>query len=63
MGCLYGVGRRYSGHEISYLSVRLGAVGYMSGPCCYQAMSKLITVKSMVGVMFRISVLCKYTEV
>ena len=42
MGCLYGIGRGYSGHEISYLSERLGGVGYMRGPCCYQAMSKLI---------------------
>ena len=33
-------------HEISYLSERLGGVGYMRGPCCYQAMSKPIIVKS-----------------
>jgi len=32
-----------------YLSERLGGVCYMRGPCCYQAMSKLIIVKSMVG--------------
>ena len=24
-------------------------MGYIRGPCCYQAMSKLIIVKSMVG--------------
>ena len=29
-------------HEISYLSRRLDGVGYMDGPCCYQAISKLI---------------------
>ena len=25
-------------------------MGYLSGPCCYQAMCKLIIVKSMVGI-------------
>ena len=38
-------------HEISYLSERLGGVGYMRGPCCFQAMSKLIIIESMVVIM------------
>ena len=63
MGCLYGVGRGYSGHEILYLSERLGGVGYMRGPCCYQAMSKFIIVKSMVGIILCLCVLCNYTKV
>jgi len=29
MGCLYGVGRALNGNKISYLSERLGCVGYM----------------------------------
>jgi len=33
------------------VSERLGGVGYMRGPCCYQAMSKFIVVKSMVGIL------------
>jgi len=33
------------------------------GPCCYQAMSKLIIVKSMVGITLCLCVLCDYTEV
>jgi len=34
------------------VSVRkVGGVGYMRGPCCYQAMSKLIIVKSMLGIV------------
>jgi hypothetical protein len=41
----------------------LGGVGYMRGPCCYQAMSKFITVKSVVGVILCLCVLCNYTEV
>ena len=51
MDCLYGVGRGLSVHEISYLSERLGGVGYMRSPCCYQATSKLFIVKSMVGIV------------
>jgi len=50
-------------HEISYLSERLGGVGYMSGPCCYEALSKLIIVKSVVGIILCLCVLCNYTEV
>jgi len=46
-----------SGHE------RLGVVDYMRGPCCYQAMSKLIIVKSTVGVILCLCVLCNYTKV
>jgi len=46
MGYLYGEwgggGRGESGHEILYLSERLGRVGGVEGSCCYQAMSKLI---------------------
>ena len=42
---------------------KLGGVGYMRGPCCYQAMSKLIMVKSMVGIILCLCVLCNYTEV
>ena len=41
----------------------LGGVGYMRGPCCYQAMSKLIVVKSKVGVILCLCVLCNYTKV
>jgi hypothetical protein len=41
MGCLYVGGRGSSGHEISCLSESLSGVGYMRGPCCYQAVSKL----------------------
>jgi len=63
MGSLYGEVRGYNGHEISYLSESLGGVGYLRGPCCYQAMSKLIIVKSMVGVTLCLCVLCNYTEV
>ena len=44
------------------LSERLGGVGYMRGPCCYQATSKLI-VKSMVGIILCLCVLCNYTKV
>ena len=32
----------------SRMSEMLWGVGYMRGPCCYQAVSKLIIVKSMV---------------
>jgi len=46
-----GQGGGKVGNKISYLSERLGDVGYMRGPCCYQAMSKLIIVKSMVGII------------
>ena len=42
---------------------RLGNVGYMRGQCCYQAMSKLIIVKSMVGIILCLCVLCNYTTV
>jgi len=42
---------------------RLGGVGYMRGPCCYQAMSKFIIVKSMAGVILCLCVLCNYTKV
>ena len=48
-------------HEISYLSERLGGVGYMRGPCCYQAMSKLIIVKSTVGIILCLCVCCVIT--
>jgi len=58
-----GVGRGYSGRKISYLSECLGSVGYMWGPFCYQAMSKLIIVKSMVGIILCLCVLCNYTKV
>ena len=47
-------------HEISCLSDRLGDVGYMRGPCCYQAMSKPIIVKSTVGIILCLCVLCTY---
>jgi len=46
---------------MSYLSERLGGVGYMSGPFCYQAISKLIIVKSMVAIILCLCVLCNYT--
>jgi len=42
---------------------RLGGVGYMRGPCCYQAMSKPIIVKYMVGIALCLCVLCNYTKV
>ena len=48
---------------MSYLSERLGGVGYMSGPFCYQAISKLIIVKSMVAIILCLCVLCNYTKV
>ena len=64
MGCLYGAWRGYSGHEFSYLLESLGGVGCMKGPCFYQAMSKLITVRSTGGIILCLSVLlCDYTEV
>ena len=46
-----------------YLSETLGGYGYTRGPCCYQAMSKLIVVKSMVGTILYLCVLCIYTKV
>ena len=58
MGCLYGVGRGLSGHEVVYLSERLSSVGYMMGPCCYQNMCKLIIVKSVVYIVLCLCVLC-----
>jgi len=45
------------------VSERMGGVGYMRGPCCYLAMSKLIIVKSMVGIILCLFVLCNYTKV
>jgi len=48
---------------ISYLSESLGGVSYMRGPCCYLAVSKFIIVKSMVGIILCLCVLCNYTEV
>jgi len=58
MGCLYGVGC-----EISYLSERLGGVGYMRAPCCYQATSKLVIVKCMVDIILCVCVLCNCTKI
>ena len=37
-------------------------MGYMRGPCCYQAMSKVIIVESMVGLILDLCVLCNYTK-
>jgi len=51
------------GTEIWYLSERLGGVGNMRGPCCCKAMSKLIIVKPMVGIILCLCVLCNYTKV
>ena len=48
---------------ISYLSESLGGVGYMRFPCCCQAMSKLNIVKSLVGIILCLCVLCNYTKV
>jgi hypothetical protein len=45
------------------VSESLGGVGYMRGICCYQAMSKLIIVTSMVGIILCLCVLCNYTEI
>ena len=45
------------------MSERLIGVGYMRGPWCYQAMSKLIIVKFMVGIILCLYMLCNYTEV
>jgi len=42
------------------VSERLIGVGYMRGPWCYQAMSKLIIVKFMVDIIC-LCVLCNYT--
>ena len=36
-------------------------MGCMEGPCCYQAMPKLIIDKSMVGIILCLSVLCNCT--
>ena len=41
----------------------LGGVGCMRGPCCYQAMSKLIIVGSTVVIILYLCVLCNYTKV
>jgi len=41
---------------------RICKKGYMEGPCCYQAMSKLIISKSMVGIILCLCVLCNYTK-
>ena len=38
-------------------------VTWGGGPCCYQVMSKLIIVKSMVGIILCLCVLCNYTKV
>ena len=35
----------------------------MRGPCCYQAISKLIIVKSMVGIILCLCVLCNYIKI
>jgi len=35
MGCIRGAGRRGGGHEISYVSWRLGGVDTWGGLCCY----------------------------
>jgi len=45
------------------MSERLGGVGYMRGPCCYQAVPKRIIVKSMVGIILCLCVLCNCTKV
>jgi hypothetical protein len=50
-------------HEISYLSERLGGNSYVRVPCCYQAMSKLIIVKSIVAIVLCLCVLCNYIKV
>jgi len=47
----------------SHMSERFGRVGCMEGLCCYQAMSKLIIDKSMVGIILCLIVLHNYTEV
>jgi len=41
----------------------LGSVGYMRDPCCYQVMSKIIIVKSKVGTILCLRVLCNYTKI
>ena len=38
-------------------ALRIDGVGCIEGPCCYQAMSKLIIDKSMVGIILCLSVL------
>jgi len=63
MGYLYGEGNGLSGHDISYLSERLGRVGCMEDSCCYQAISKRIIDKSMLGVILCLIVLRNYTKV
>ena len=60
-GFLYGGGRGYSGYEIWYLSESSVGVVYTRGTCCYQAMSKLIIVKSMVDILY-LCVPCNYTD-
>ena len=49
--------------EITFLSKRFCSGVYMRGQRCYQAMSKLITVKSMVGIILCLCVMCNYTKV
>jgi len=34
----------------------------MKAPCCYQAISKLIMVKSIVGIILCLCVLCNYAK-
>jgi len=64
MGYLYGEGGGGEiGPGISYLSERLGCVGCIEGSCWYQAMSRLIIDKSMVGIILCLIVLRNYTKV
>jgi len=64
MGCLYGEGRGKVGTRSRICQKVLGSVDYMKSPCSYQAMSKLIIVKPMVGarIILCLCVLCNYTK-
>jgi len=42
---------------------KVGRCGLHESPCCYQSMSKLIIVKSMVSIIICLCVLCNYTKV
>jgi len=42
---------------------KVGRCGLHEGSCCYQVMSRLIIVKSMVGIILCLCVLCNYTKV
>ena len=61
MGCSGREGVKWARDLVSVRKV--GRCGlHEGGPCCYQAMSKLIIVKSVVGIISCLCVLCNYTK-